>query len=302
MRFRITSRLALFVFMVAATDLFAGVPKQISHQGVVTVNGQRFTGNNAKFYFALVSNGGAGANLWTNDGTNIGNSNRPNAGVSGIMVVDGVYNVNLGGGGGTMSEIEPTVFNNANVVLRIWFDDGNPAHGVQQLVPDQLLGTAPYAAIAADSALLQGRSSTDIVPIGTILAWHQSFPNTPALPSGWVECNGQSLSGPEFKDSPYFNQTTPNLNGQARFLRGTISETGVEQDDAFQGHWHNLGIHFQGYSAGVRGWDIHDMNTVNRFFNNRVREAISDGVHGTPRVASETRPINMSIRWIIKVK
>ena len=37
-------------------------------------------------------------------------------------------------------------------------------------------------------------------PIGSVLAWLKSFTNTPALPDGFVECNGQALSD---SDSPY---------------------------------------------------------------------------------------------------
>ena len=64
---------------------------------------------------------------------------------------------------------------------------------------------------------------------------------------------------------------------------------GVEQKDAFQGHWHSL-------------------NCPSRFFfkrddvcaqNIQVRDSSSDLIHGQPRLANETRPINYSIRvWM----
>ncbi len=63
-----------------------------------------------------------------------------------------------------------------------------------------------------------------LVPIGSIIAWASSMPNTPDLPGAWVECDGQ-----EIKDasSPYDGQSVPNLNGgtgeSQRFLRGATS-------------------------------------------------------------------------------
>lgn len=71
-------------------------------------------------------------------------------------------------------------------------------------------------------------------PVGTINAWHKSMTGTPTLPDGWVECNGQVIGDTE---SPYDGQTIPDLNGQARFLRGS-STSGSMQGDQFQGHHH----------------------------------------------------------------
>lgn len=46
-------------------------------------------------------------------------------------------------------------------------------------------------------------------PIGTILAWHGSYPNCPSLPPEWVVCDGQTIVDDE---SPFNGQATPNLN------------------------------------------------------------------------------------------
>ncbi|MCK4606915.1 MAG: hypothetical protein KAU35_06430 [candidate division Zixibacteria bacterium] len=65
------------------------------------------------------------------------------------------------------------------------------------------------------------------VPVGSIIAWVKSFPNTPVLQEEYVECNGQTLSDP---DSPYNGQTIPNLNGTTgihRFLRGNLTSGGT---------------------------------------------------------------------------
>ncbi len=61
-------------------------------------------------------------------------------------------------------------------------------------------------------------------PTGVIMAWHKDFTNTPALPTGWVECNGQVLSDAL---SPYNGQTIPDLNGDNRFLRGNSTSVGT---------------------------------------------------------------------------
>jgi hypothetical protein len=57
-------------------------------------------------------------------------------------------------------------------------------------------------------------------PIGVITAFHKTFTNTPTLPWGWVECNGQTLSDAE---SVFNGQVIPNLNAANRFLRGATT-------------------------------------------------------------------------------
>lgn len=133
------------------------------------------------------------------------------------------------------------------------------------------------------------------VPIGTILAWHKNLTGCPALPAGWVECNGGTLDN---VDSPFHGQAIPNLNGDKRFLRGG-SVSGDLQQDAMQGHKH--GQHYSvstNRDPGTGNWyspsgDTHDGADTS--------EPKTDGVNGTPRVANETRPINMSVVWIMKV-
>lgn len=61
-------------------------------------------------------------------------------------------------------------------------------------------------------------------PIGFVGDWDKTYANTPALPSGWVECNGQVLSDAA---SVYNGQTIPNHNGGNRFFRGNATSTGT---------------------------------------------------------------------------
>lgn len=81
-------------------------------------------------------------------------------------------------------------------------------------------------------------------PIGTIIAWHKDFNNTPTLPAGWAECNGQTLSN---ANSPYDGQTLPDLNGQNYFLRGAStsgatggSDTHVLTEGELPEHKHDI--------------------------------------------------------------
>lgn len=76
------------------------------------------------------------------------------------------------------------------------------------------------------------------VPIGTIVAWTNHISGTPALPTGWVRCDGSTIS---VSGSPLNGQATPNLNGTftteagvtssyGRFLRGHSLSGAFEQD------------------------------------------------------------------------
>jgi len=74
-----------------------------------------------------------------------------------------------------------------------------------------------------DSRLAElSASIVGVVPVGAVVAWHKSFPNTPALPSSFVECNGQTIND---SDSPYNGQTAPDLNGLVQDS-GIVSSAG----------------------------------------------------------------------------
>ena len=154
----------------------------------------------------------------------------------------------------------------------------------------------------------QGGGGGSNLPLGTVLAWHKSFNNTPALPDGWVECNGQTLNDPA---SPYDGQVIPDLNNpknawnsKGSFLRGDTT-SGDFEDDAFQGHWHRW---FAAASTAGPGsaisadWLNQVPDGTNSENDKRVREALTDTANGTPRTGSETRPVNMSVVWIMKVR
>lgn len=139
----------------------SGVPLQINHQGVVQVGGVRFNGTGL-FRFAIVDPGASPpateTYLWTNDNSPVTPPAAPTAAVNVEGITNGVYSVALGDASlPNMTTISSTVFNNDNVVLRIWFDDGpaSPA-GVERLTPDHPLSTSPYAFRAAVVSAAEG--------------------------------------------------------------------------------------------------------------------------------------------------
>jgi hypothetical protein len=110
--------------------------------------------------------------------------------------------------------------------------------------------TAQYVTLATDATLTSERvltgtsgqitvtdngagstvvlSAPGVNPVGAVVAWLKSFTNTPSLPTGWVECNGQTLSD---AGSVYNGQVIPNLNNSGTgtgqtgnyFLRGNTA-------------------------------------------------------------------------------
>lgn len=168
--------------------------------------------------------------------------------------------------------------------------------------------------INANFQLLRGNDA----PVGTILAWHKNLSGTPALSADWVECNGQTISDPA---SPYNGVTLPNLNsnpnawnGGGRFLRGGTTP-GVFQNDFFQGHTHVDPGHSHTYSyqfpefAGATPVGVQSGGGLFRVTNTLGTSGSTTGItdptaqsNGTARYGDETRPVNMSVVWIIRIK
>lgn len=137
-----------------------------------------------------------------------------------------------------------------------------------------------------------------IPPIGTILPWHKDLTGTPALPEGWAELNGQTISD---ADSVYDGVTLPDLNGDGRFLRGG-GTSGVEQEDQFQDHGHKTDGKYPRYETGTPTYDIDLTNTNAYYVAHGVTDPREINGNGTPRVGNETYPKNMSVVFIIRIK
>ncbi len=130
-----------------------------------------------------------------------------------------------------------------------------------------------------------GSSVTDIFPAGTEA---YSIYRTPELPDGWVECNGQTLSGAfADTDSPYDGQTLPDLNassGTSRFLTGSLS-SGATGGSATMAHTH--GQKSDGTGIGSTGGNSTDATDNTQTF----------GASNT-----ENRPPFYEVVWIMRIK
>lgn len=92
----------------------------------------------------------------------------------------------------------------------------------------------------------------------------------------------------------------------ALFQRGdghlSAGEAGLIQMDAFQGHHHSADVTGNGASRrdnNASGGERAHAQTAG--LNVTVGDAISDGVNGDPRMASETRPLNVTDCWAIRL-
>jgi N-acetylneuraminic acid mutarotase len=134
------------LFSLATVSLSsAQVPQMIHYQGRVGVGGTNFDGA-GQFKFSLVDGGPTTfLTLWSNDGTGTDGAAPDNAVALGVH--KGLYSVLLGDTNlSNMTAIPSGVFTNADVRLRVWFDDGS--HGWQQLSPDQRVAAVGYAMVA----------------------------------------------------------------------------------------------------------------------------------------------------------
>lgn len=162
-------------------------------------------------------------------------------------------------------------------------------------------------------------------PLG-IVGMMASFPSN-AAPSGWLALSGQLVSRVTYANLWAFAQASGNISAndgawtagqfspgdgtttfrlpdyRGYFMRGWANggsvdsgrTIGTTQNDAFQGHGHSGiphdalgGVGFFAYGAGTSNPAISLTTTV------------TDGVNGTPRIATETRPINLSALMCIK--
>lgn len=138
--------LMLVAFAVASLSLQAAVPQMLNYQGRMAVNGVDFDGS-GQFKFALVNSAGT-TTYWSNDGSSTAGE-QPTAAVA-LTVSKGLYAVLLGDATlANMTAVPTSVFDNADVRLRVWFNDGS--NGFEWIAPDQRLAASPYA-LTADKA------------------------------------------------------------------------------------------------------------------------------------------------------
>jgi len=128
-----------------------------------------------------------------------------------------------------------------------------------------------------------------LVPIGGIVAWDKSLAGAPALPSNFVECNGQTISDAA---SPLNGHAVRNLNGNAQFLRGNNSSGGTGGSS----------IHTHGYTGTT---DVED-GDIDIQVGSGATVTVASSAHlhpyaGTTDPASSIPPYTEMV-WIIRIK
>lgn len=204
---------------------------------------------------------------------------------------------------GQHTPIPPSVFTQPELYLAIAVEDDDDGWtllgGLQRLV------AVPRAA----------RTEQIAPPVGSIIAWHPHlFPGgPPALPAGWAPCNGQVLNDPQ---SPLHGRTLPNLNGEQRFLRGGTT-SGILQAQSLQTHTHHDSGHNHAFSRPR--WFANETPNGNGMYNPESNTADPQSSFTSPGYANlgppveignsgpvlhgpETRPVNMSVVWIMRVR
>lgn len=180
-------------------------------------------------------------------------------------------------------------------------------------------------------------AAVEAVPVGSIIPFAGSTP-----PAGWLLCDGSEVNRTTYAalyaviqskwGAGDFNTTfnLPDLRG--RFLRGvdngsgndpdaasrfqlvngnggnTGNDVGTYQNDAFQGHWHNLYKAYRVASSGGGGtsylgevmWDGPSFTGNANSTHTLIKAAINDGINGIPRISAETRSKNANVNYIIK--
>jgi hypothetical protein len=126
-----------------------------------------------------------------------------------------------------------------------------------------------------------------IVPVGGVIAWLKSLTNTPTLPSEWLECNGQALTGGSADaQSVYNGGTIPNLNGASsgtkRFLRGSATSGGSADNES---HSHSVDICL----GTIEAWGTSSCSGGNGSFSVNTGSASS-------------LPSYYEVVWILRIK
>lgn len=281
-----------------------GVPEPIPYRGVLQQNGAPVT-QQAAMEFALYAGLDAATPSWSE--------------LKPVNVVDGRFAVQLG----DTTPIPQSLLDQAEIYLAATVN-GQPLVGRQRLL------TAPYAHRAGSAWTFRSRDITnDLVPPGTIVAFGGY-----TAPAGWLPCDDQPRAIAEYPalyaaigtiwGSPgagYFN--VPDLRG--RFPRGVDDGAGWDPGRTLgspQGHatsasdltvggdgWHDHSSKPNSQGTVVYGVRYTGTNTEGATVNNSVNEhdvqsfwRIDGGQHAhtVESAATETRPVNVAVKYIIK--
>ena len=130
----------------------------------------------------------------------------------------------------------------------------------------------------------------------------------PALPSGFVECNGQTLSD---ANSPFNGMVIPNLNGDNRFLKGDSTSgtttTGTHNHQIFVGSYNSStdkyiaagGDSSASTSSAGKGYNSSGTQ-VSFTYDGSATPAPLTGSYYTSKDLAE--PKSYTVVWIMRVK
>lgn len=253
----------VLIVAVLVPSTVLAVPGVMSYQGKLNNSSGRPFSGIVTMTFTIYNAPTGGDVLWT----------EPATGAQSVTVTNGIFNVELG----SIQPFPDTLFSNDTLYLgiRVDLDD--------EMIPRQRITSGIYA--------FKAKAVEYNVPIGTIMAWAKGLAGVPALPDGWVECNGQKLADPL---SPLNGKDLPNLNGALktdgtgtrepqRFLRGGSTSGSVGGSESFS--WYH--DHARGPSS----------NTYYSFSGN-TNSNRTDHQGGQ----QDLKPPFYEVVWIMKVK
>ena len=266
------------------------VPDLIDFQGKITDDNGNLINGPVSLEFNIYDVETGGLPLWTE-------TQNP------VFVSNGYFHVFLG----AVTTVPDSLFNAPGRWVGINVNNDG------EMTPRTRLGSMPYS-------IKSGNGN----PVGSI----QPFAGESA-PAGWLICDGSEINRNEYRSlfdiiGEKFgsgNGTTtfnlPDFRGE--FLRGwdngrgrdpdALSRNGGDnigstQDDAFQGHGHNIWLQFGNAAhpnyppGGQYSFVGNDPNYGPH--GGKIINPTSIGSFGSPRYTSETRPKNVYVNFIIK--
>lgn len=139
-------------------------------------------------------------------------------------------------------------------------------------------------------------TAAEAVPIGCILPYLKNFTSVPAMPTGFLECDGSVIND---ADSPMNGETLPDLNGN-EFLRGaaTSGGTGGGTTGSGSNHSHGSGTLATDSQSGARANAAGGTaTTVAHAHDVDSGSTANEGSH-----THASQPKYYNVVWIIRIK
>ena len=137
-----------------------------------------------------------------------------------------------------------------------------------------------------DGGVTKGKisgSGNFLMPIRATIPWDKTLTGTPALPDGWVECNGQTIDDAE---SDYNGETIRNLNGNSNVIKGGATSGDATTEDFLPSHTHQLKL-----DGDNPAWCVEQKSIGGAWQNNHINSKTSG-----------TATDFISMVWIMRIK